>query len=170
MTQQKRKPADKIYLVFYITVGILCVSLLGIRYILHPVTVVGSSMDPTYKDGQIVSTSVFHPDTDTLSVGDIVIFDTAKYGKTLIKRVVALPGDTIQIKDGMIYRNGAAVDDGYPLMEYAGLAEQEITLEEGTVFCLGDNRNNSSDSRMIGPVGYTDITGVVKDIIFGWWL
>jgi signal peptidase I len=159
--------SGKAYVFFYVLIGVMCVSFLVGRVVLHPATVVGDSMNPTFKSGQLVSTEVFHSDTDDVQVGEIVIFQSEEYGKELIKRVVAVGGDTVQIKNGVLYRNGKAVKETFSLMENAGLAEEELTVPEDSVFCLGDNRNNSTDSRIIGCISYSDIKYVVKGILFG---
>ena len=71
---------------------------------------------------------------------------------TVAKRIVGLPGDSIQIRDGILYRNGKAAPDGFPIMEDAGAAEAAILLAPEEYFLLGDNRNHSRDSREFGPV------------------
>ena len=95
---------------------------------------------------------------------DIVIF---KYpddeSQLFIKRVIGLPGETVLIKDGQVYINGKVYDENgaYADITNAGLAESSITLESGEYFVLGDNRNNSEDSRYgdIGRVNKKYITG-----------
>ena len=80
-----------------------------------------------------------------------------------IKRVIGLPGETIQIKDGAVYINGAKLDDPYAkvAMEDAGIAAEPLTLGEDEYFVLGDNRNASSDSRKrdVGVIKKERITG-----------
>ena len=97
--------------------------------------------------------------------GDIVAFYPAGNTKThyYIKRVVATPGDTVLIKDGHLYINGDLYKDSemYGYIEYSGLAENEVVLEKGEFFVMGDNCNDSEDSRYgnIGPVDIDDIVG-----------
>src|SRR5690554_6649277 len=98
---------------------------------------------------------------------DIIVFrpfDTEEEKNTyFIKRVIGLPGETIQIEDGHIYVNGELLQEDYgnEAMKYAGIASDEIVLESDEYFLLGDNRNNSSDSRSsdIGPVSRDAIIG-----------
>ena len=80
-----------------------------------------------------------------------------------IKRVIAVPGDTLQIKNGEVYVNGElfAEDVDVAQMEDAGLAAEEVTLGEDEYFVLGDNRNNSEDSR------YANIGNIKKEYIIG---
>ena len=102
---------------------------------------------------------------------DIVVFPVVRDGKEeyYIKRVIGLPGETIQIIDGMIYINGSVYleTQGFPQMENAGMAAQEITLGEDEYFVLGDNRNQSEDSRFadMGNVKLEDIEGKVWAVL-----
>ena len=76
----------------------------------------------------------------------------------MTKRIVGLPGDQIQVRDGLLYRNGKSLPDGLPLMEDAGIAENPVLLAPGHYFLLGDNRNLSRDSREYGPVPACQLT------------
>ena len=82
---------------------------------------------------------------------DIVVFPVMRDGKEeyYIKRVIGLPGETVQIKDGYVYINGEQLDENYgaEVMQDGGRAEEAITLGEDEYFVLGDNRNKSDDSR-----------------------
>ena len=84
----------------------------------------------------------------------------------LIKCVVALPGDMIQIKDGILYRNGEAVHEDFPLMEDGGYINTPKVVPENSCFVLGDNRNNSADSCMLGFVANEDIMKTVDSPFF----
>ena len=80
-----------------------------------------------------------------------------------IRRVIGLPGESVLIKDGKIYINGELYEEtgDYPDISNPGLAETSISLESGEYFVLGDNRNNSEDSR------YSDIGNIKKNYIVG---
>ena len=128
-------------------------------------TVPGESMEPTLSSGDVVlmdrlMIKLLHPATN-----DVVVFlppnnMSAQYS---IKRVVATPGDTVQVKNGKIYVDGEVFHDKAETESIVdpGLAVGEITLEENEYFVVGDNRNNSEDSRYetIGNIHREDIIG-----------
>ncbi len=138
--------------------GQACVIYLAVFFFFHPCVVSGSSMEPTYHSGQIVITDASFTEDD-ITYDTIVCF--REDGRRLIKRVVGLPGDRIRIVDGQLVRNGEIVDEEFDQMENAGLAENELVVEEGQYFVLGDNRNNSRDSRIFGTIAYSDITNIL---------
>lgn len=100
---------------------------------------------------------------------DIIVFPYSK-GIYYIKRIIGLPGETIQIIDGSVYVNGEALNESYGLekMESAGIAEKPITLGEYEYFVLGDNRNSSEDSRFV-EVGTIVRDKIVGKAIFRFW-
>ncbi|MBR0051419.1 MAG: signal peptidase I [Firmicutes bacterium] len=98
--------------------------------------------------------------------GDIIVFHsvlTTADGaeKLLVKRIIALPGDTICITGGVVYVNGEPQDEPYTKDGYTGTEMEEVTVPEGQLFCMGDNRQNSRDSRdpLIGFVDEDDVLG-----------
>ena len=124
----------------------------------HPVTVVGASMSPTLEDGDILRT-ITEITEDKISYDSIICF-RKNNGQLIIKRVVGLPGDKISFKDGNLYINGILQDDGFPLMNE--FPKGEIILKNDEFYCLGDNRNNSMDSRVLGPVKFSEICNIVR--------
>ena len=123
----------------------------------------GSSMNPGLLDGErvLISSLPYRP-----AYGDVVVVDSdIEYGKPLVKRVIGLPGDTIDIDfgSGVVYRNGQALDEPYTA-EPTYLKEEKdfpLTVPAGSLFVMGDNRNHSLDSRSteIGFIDERDILG-----------
>ena len=98
--------------------------------------------------------------------GDIIVFHTDMVQangkeKLLIKRVIGIPGDSISIADGRVYRNGEAMDEPYIKEGYTASEMEEITVPEDRLFVMGDNRQNSADSRdpAVGFVSVEEILG-----------
>ena len=98
--------------------------------------------------------------------GDIIVFHsslTTSDGseKLLVKRIIAIPGDTISITGGVVYINGEAQDEPYTKDGYTNTEMDEVYVPEGKLFCMGDNRQNSRDSRdsAIGLVDEDDVLG-----------
>ena len=121
----------------------------------------GDSMSPTLEEKQFVIISKV-ASVNSIERGDIVVFDYQ--GKNLIKRVVALPGETIQIKTDGIYVNDELIED-YVDVEMNKIAtnvfEEKVQLKDNEFVCIGDNRNNSFDCRRFGPITGDDIVGKV---------
>ena len=124
------------------------------------------SMDPTLNAGDVLLVDRMAYRFSTPKRGDIIVYktgDDSKKASTHIKRIIGLPGETIQIKDGQILIDGETYqEDGeFPGIENAGVAETKVALDSGEYFVLGDNRNNSEDSR------YADMGNVKKRNIIG---
>lgn len=138
-------------------------------YVAHQTTVEGESMEPTLTDGDSViiqRLSYYFVDPKRY---DVVVFpvsyDDGTAKKTYyIKRVIGLPGETVQIIDGSVYINNEKLDDdvyGAAAINEAGIAENPLVLGENQYFVMGDNRNMSTDSRnsYVGLVNKNDIIG-----------
>lgn len=117
------------------------------------VTVIPSgSMENTIgTDDMVFSTSVY----EDIKRYDIVIFD--KDGKLLIKRVIGMPGDKITFTGGSVYINGVISDESFVLGRTYTDKEKNVTVPAGCYFMLGDNREDSSDSRVFGVVEADEI-------------
>lgn len=150
-----------IEIIIVIAIAFLCVYCLGMH-----TSVVGNSMSGTLESGDTVLINRFIYNLQSPKANDVIVFYPNGNQKShlYIKRVVGIPGDKVQIKDGEIYVNGEPFDqaDTEPI-EVAGQAEEEITVGEDEYFVLGDNRNSSEDSRYanIGNVKKEDIEGKV---------
>lgn len=136
-----------------------------IYYALEKTNMIGNSMETTLKDGDSVIINKFSYRFTDPKRFDVIVFK--KSGKEHsyydIKRIIGLPGERLQLKDGLLYINGEIVEDiiqAEPMTNY-GLADEEIVLEENEYFVLGDNRNNSEDSRFasIGNIRRDEIVG-----------
>lgn len=129
------------------------------------VTVVGPSMSTTLESGEKIlvnrmSYKLFDPKQN-----DLIVFLPNGNEKShyYVKRVIALPGDRVQIKEGVVYINGEPFEEKVevPAIENPLLAEEELLVGDDEYFVLGDNRNNSEDSR------YASIGNVKKEHIVG---
>lgn len=150
--------------IFQIAVVLACAVVVAI-FFFQSVTMQEGSMEPTLATGDRFFINRMAYKLGSPRRGEMIVFKTSpKEDASLhIKRVVGLPGETIQIKDGQILINGETYKEGrdFPTISNPGLAEEEITLESGEYFVLGDNRNNSDDSR------YGDVGNVQKKYIVG---
>ena len=127
--------------------------------------VVGVSMEPTLYNGQRIFINSFLYLISSPKAGDVIVFLPNGNENThyYVKRVVAVPGDSVLIQDGILYVNGQASPWVEEKLAEAGIAAEEFTVENGEYFCIGDNPGNSEDSRSanIGPVREEDIIGKV---------
>jgi signal peptidase I len=144
-------------------------------YLIQPFYVKGASMEPNFYDKEYLIIDEISYRFHEPARGDIVVFryprDPAEF---FIKRVVALPGEKAQIKDGYVYiynqeqSNGFRLTEDYlpPALRTYGLNEEIITLADDEFYVLGDSRNSSKDSRNFGPVAKKFIIG--KVLLRGW--
>jgi signal peptidase I len=159
-------------------------SLLIGAFIIQPTNVLGHSMDPTLHNEQRIFVSkishTFHREPqysdiviidsrvdrerrliDDLAEHPLITFFTGTDDRSVyIKRVIGKPGDVLEFKDHKVYRNGQPLDEPYlnEQMEYT--STQKITVSANHLFVMGDNRNNSKDSRSIGLIPMDHVLGI----------
>ncbi|WP_455720764.1 signal peptidase I [Agathobacter sp.] len=147
-------------LAIVICLAYVLVAFFGIR-----TNVVGQAMEQTLEDNDEILVNKFAYIVSKPKSGDVVVFlpNGNKKSHYYIRRVVAVPGDTVQIKDGALYVNDELYKESTDVasMEDAGIASDPVKLGKDEYFVLGDNRNNSEDSR------YANIGNVKKEYIIG---
>lgn len=144
---------------------VLVIAFVFVYYIGLRTSVVGQSMSPTLENKQEILVNRFIYSISNPKPNDIVVFLPNGNEKShyYVKRVIGVPGDTVQIKDGAVYVNGELFEEKEEMAAILDpeLAAEKIVLEEDEYFVLGDNRNNSEDSR------YANIGNVKKEYIIG---
>lgn len=167
--QTNLKKNISIYIVFTIfTVIIPLTIIIPVRtFFVEPFYVSDSAMAPAYEDGEYLLTDKFTKDYQR---GDVVIFRSPDNPQeNYIKRIIALPAEKVQIKEGAVYLYDEQNSDGYKLSEtYLNQDTQTFTLNEDIIelanneyYLLGDNRGSSKDSRSFGPILESDFIGEV---------
>jgi signal peptidase I len=148
-------------------IPVIAVFILFYLFILTPSGIGGTAMEPTARNGEYVLTSKIQYKFEEPQRGDIIIF---KYPKNLdvdfISRIIAISGDTIQIKEGLVYLNGSVLQEPYvfgvtiPSIDEGAIKEGEtLKIPADSIFVMSDNRQHSSDSRYFGPVPKNNIVG-----------
>lgn len=149
-------------------VAALAIAFVIRTFLFEPVRVDGGSMLETLQDGEIMFVTKFDYLGSNPDRFDVVICHYPNRGTTnFVKRVVGLPGDTVEIKGGYLYVNGEKYEESYiehrPLSDFAA-----YTVPEGYYFVMGDNRANSHDSRAadVGPISCDQILGHVRSVLY----
>jgi signal peptidase I len=141
------------------------------NFVAQPYKVQQQSMEHTLEPDQYVLVDKLTPRVDVYKRGDIVVFTpppdwTDEDGTPFIKRVIGVGGDEIEIRDGLVYVNGTALDEPYLFADAPGDPPQPTTAGQdrwvvpiGELFLMGDHRSNSADSRSFGTVPLANIIG-----------
>lgn len=132
----------------------LATIIISYLFLVSPHAIEGPSMQPNFCNGDLILADKLTPRFNSYKVGDVIVFRHDVYDD-YIKRIVAVGGDTIKVKDGKVYRNGELINEDYlpkgretTIIFGDKLSEnQEYQVPEGKYFVLGDNRPESSDSR-----------------------
>jgi signal peptidase I len=135
-------------------------AIVGLRAeVVESVRVDGVSMMPTLTQGDVL---VVDKRDRTLARGDLVTFHSPQKGEPVLKRVVGVGGDVVAIRDAILFVNDVEVNEPYVDHESIdALYYGPLTVHQGSVLVLGDNRANSIDSRVYGEVPLQDVTGTV---------
>ncbi len=149
--------------VLYIVVIIAAVYLI-ITYVGQRTKVSGHSMEPTLQNGDNLIVDKLSYRFRDPERYEIIVFPFKYADETYyIKRIIGLPGDTIQVKEGYVYLNGEKLEEDFEKVEKGreGIASEPITLGDDEYFVMGDNRNKSSDSRdsSVGVLTRDDLIG-----------
>ena len=135
-------------------------------FVITPVMVSGDSMNPTLENGEILLLNKLENDYERFDIV-IIDFDNGIVKEKLIKRIIGLPGEKIEYISGKLYINDKYVKDEFESSTYdfstLSLGDK---IPEGKYLVLGDNRTNSSDSRMLGLIDKKDIEGSISSRIY----
>lgn len=153
-------------------VYIICIVIIALiwnSFLFSPLKVIGESMNPALRDGDIVMVNKISYSLNGADRFDMVLFPY-KYdnSRNFIKRIIGLPGETIEIKDGVIYIDGEELEEYYGIYDGNEITRYSkygpVTLADDEYFVMGDNRNHSDDSRSedVGPVKADDIIGKIS--------
>jgi signal peptidase I len=142
------------------------------NFVAQPYQVQQMSMERTLEPGQYVLVDKLTPHWDSYRRGDVIVFNPPESWTPdptpFIKRVIGLPGDTVQVKDdGNVYVNGVNLDEHYLFVNDAGRQEPTVVSPDqgtwvvppGDLFVMGDHRQKSADSRVFGPISVSNVIG-----------
>lgn len=161
----------KRFISFLVMVAIVVAGAWLLRtFVIEPFQIPSASMEETIQTGDMVFAEKISYQFSDPEQGDIVVFsDPQVPSRTLIKRVIATEGQTVDLRDGVVYVDGVALDEpytqglpSYPLHTVSNVnITYPYTIPEGSVWVMGDNRTNSSDSRYFGPISEDAVFGKV---------
>jgi signal peptidase I len=179
-SQNPRKPKNEV-LEWIKAIAIALVLVFLIRWLLFkPFIVDGPSMKPNFHTGERVIVNEILYDIRSPQRGEVIVFHVPSEGRDFIKRVIGVAGDTVKVEGDVVTVNGEVVNETYIQgaidaahsnnalynnKDFPNETFTDGTVPEGHVFVMGDNRSDSTDSRMIGYVPLGDIVGRA-DLIF----
>lgn len=145
----------QILIIILVAIGVFFIS----RATVQSFVVLGSSMNPNLENGQRIMVDKAIYRIRDPHRGEVIVFQPPN-GKAVdfIKRVIGLPGDTVEIQDGLVFINGYALNEPY-IKAHPSYTMAEEEIPAGEYFVLGDNRNNSNDSHSWGTVPQENIVG-----------
>lgn len=157
-----------------VIVGAVLIALIVRNFVMQSFQIPSESMSPTLAVGDRVLVNRLSYRLHDINRGDVVVFDrpaTSPKGPDdpdyLIKRVIGLPGETIEARDGVVHIDGAPLDEPYIDDSVATKdLDEPVQIPEGEIFVMGDNRTNSEDSRFIGPIAEDSVVGRAFAVIW----
>lgn len=159
-----RRAANSDFIIYLLT--LMAVAIFIRTFIFEPVQCIGISMYPTLVGGEGMFTEKLTYTVSAPQRDDIIICRYPYHTEKCVKRVIAVPGDRISISDGAIYLNGERLDESAYWSGYIEDSEMpEVTVPERSLFVVGDNRNNSGDSRHVGFIPYWQVKGKVRAVM-----
>lgn len=162
------KKADNFGFFLYLTMVVMLALALRL-FVFEPIRVDGPSMEPTLLNDEQMFVEKCSLWFCAPERGDIVIVYYPGYTIPAVKRVIALPGETVSVQDGAVYINGEKLDESAYWDDYILDGIWPFTVPEGSIFVMGDNRNRSKDSRNlleVGPIPYYRIVGRALAVIW----
>lgn len=143
-------------------------AILIVVFVVQPVRVEGTSMQPNLADQERIFVNKFVYHLSDIQRGDVVVFWYPKdRSKSFIKRVIGLPGEIVEVRQGIVYVDGKPLQEHYLLAEYADYySYPPVNVGRGSYFVMGDHRNSSNDSRHWGCVPASSIFGKA---VFRYW-
>lgn len=162
VTKKEKKIKDTLKELIPYVVIVFVVVLIR-TYLFTPIKVNGTSMDDTLHDGETMILNKISMRFNELERFQIVVIEANN--TYLIKRIIGLPGETIEYKDGKLYINDKEMEDPY-YKDGNTVDFEKVTIPNGHYFVMGDNRSVSIDSRLIGVVNLDNILGTTKLVLF----
>jgi signal peptidase I len=170
--EKKKKNVKKEIISWIITLAVL-IALFIRSFIFEPIYVDGHSMCDTLQDREVMFVTKYDYIIGEPQRGDVVICKYPDRTENFVKRLMAVPGDTIEIKNNVVYINGEALDEPYltPSRNDNGFSMDPITMGEDDYFVMGDNRDNSHDCRNMtngqpATLTRSQIVGHVRCVIY----
>ena len=164
---KKRQEKSKNIWGWVLAIGIaVAVAFLVRAFLFEIILVDGPSMQPTLHTDERLAVEKVSRYAGLPERGDIIIVHYSDgTNNNYVKRAIGLPGETVEIRDSTVYINGEALSEEYTGEQpYADM--EAVTVPGDTVFVMGDNRANSMDSRMVGPIRHDQIVGHAMAVIF----
>ncbi len=146
----------------------LTLAMVIIVFLYQPVKVEGTSMAPLLSDQERIFINKFVYRFEPIGRGDVIVFwYPLDHSKSFIKRVIGLPGESIELRRGRLFINGKEITEEYvPQMFFDGSSYGPMRIPQGSYFVMGDHRDSSNDSRMFGTVPREFIYGKA---VFAYW-